>query len=59
MRTVGKRETNRSHLKVFSRIWLSLTILVHRYGINGVEINVIILIFNLGLATIVCGTVRV
>jgi len=55
----SNRKNNPPHLKVFSRIRLSLPILIRRYGIDGVEIDVIILILDLRLATIVGGTVRV
>jgi hypothetical protein len=44
---------------MFSRIRLSLSVLVCGYGIDGVEINVIILILDQWLATIVGGTVCV
>jgi hypothetical protein len=36
-----------------------LPILIHRYGIDGVEIDVIVLILDLGLSTIVGSAVRV
>jgi hypothetical protein len=54
-----EREIEMSHLQVFSRIRLSLPIRIHRYRIDGVEIDIVILILNLRLATIVGGTVCV
>jgi hypothetical protein len=44
---------------MFSRIRLRRAIRVHRYGIDGVEINVIILVLDLGLAAIVGSGIRV
>jgi hypothetical protein len=47
------------YLQVFSRIWLSLSIRIHRYGVDSVEINVIIIVLDLRLATIVGSTIRI
>ena len=54
-----KQKIDNSHLQVFSRIRFGLSIRIRRYRIDGVEIDIIILVLNLGLTTIVGSTVCV